>query len=236
MADDKHLNGAYYGPSIPPPEQQRPRRHRGRNCCSCFFSFLWKALLAIILFLVIVFLIFYLIVQPRAFKFHVTDAKLTQFNYTTTNNNNSNNHLLRYNLVLNFTARNPNKKLNIYYDEVEAVAFYDGIPFGSTDVITWRNSFRQYKKSTDRMSGVLSGEHAVVLDRDQVVDFERDMRDGVFDIDVKLHIRMRFRLGDSIGGTTKVKVKCELEVPFSSNNHEKSVTHVFLPTECDVNF
>ena len=118
----------------------------GRSCCCCLFGILWKILVALIVLVGLVFLIFWLVVQPRSFKFQVTEADLTQFDYYT------NNHTLHYNMVLNFTARNPNKKLSIYYDKVEALAFYEDARFANYDVITHMNSFRQYKKSTSPMS------------------------------------------------------------------------------------
>nr|AFK39735.1 unknown [Medicago truncatula] len=104
MADNKQpqLNGAYYGPAIPPPAQPRPRSHRSRSCCCCLFSFFWKLLIALIVLAGLAVLIFYLVVQPRGFKFYVDEANLTEFDYS--------NNTLNYNMVLNFTARNPNKK------------------------------------------------------------------------------------------------------------------------------
>ncbi|KAJ1394568.1 hypothetical protein SESBI_34145, partial [Sesbania bispinosa] len=143
MADKQPpLNGAFYGPAIPPVEQPRYRHHhRGRSCCCCLFGVFWKLLIALIVLFGLAILIFYLIVQPRVFKFYVNKAELTQFDYT--------DNTLHYNMVFNFTARNPNKKLSIYYDKVEALAFYEGSRFANTDVITHMNSFRQYKKSSD---------------------------------------------------------------------------------------
>ncbi|KAK7278729.1 hypothetical protein RJT34_23765 [Clitoria ternatea] len=226
------LNGAYYGPSIPasnnPPHQKHSHR-RGRKCCCCLFKTLCCLLVSIILIIGVAILVFWLVVQPRSIKFHVTDAKLTQFNYT------DNSTPFSYNLVLNFTARNPNKKLNYYYDGVEGHAFYDGVRLASTDVITWRNSFRQHAKSTDNMSGVFSGRRVVVLNHDEVSDFRKDERKRVFDIDVRLNFNIRFRLGDFIGGTTKMKAKCELEVPLSTTKGTTTVT-AFQPTECHVEF
>ncbi|XP_004497665.1 NDR1/HIN1-like protein 3 [Cicer arietinum] len=202
--------------------------NRSRRCCCCLFNIIWKLLIAIIILVVLIILIIWLIVQPRAFKFSVKEAKLTQFNYL------NNNNTLRYNLVLNFTARNPNKKLNIYYDKVEGHVSYDGTRFASTDVITWLNSFRQYTKSTNSMNGVFSGKRVVVFDQNMGSDFERDKKDGIFRIDVKLYFTIRFRLGDFIGGYTKGNIKCGLDVPFGSNGTK--VFNVFEPTTCDVTF
>ncbi|KAG4913582.1 hypothetical protein JHK85_054970 [Glycine max] len=220
MADKQpHLNGAYYGPAIPPAEQPRYRPHRGRSCCCCLFGILWKILVALIVLVGLAILIFWLVVQPRYFKFHVTKADLTQFDYY------SNNNTLHYNMVLNFTARNPNKKLSIYYDKVEALAFYEDVRFANYDVITHMNSFRQYKKSSSPMSAVFTGQQVLMLNNEQVSELNQDKNAGVYDIYVKLYFRIRFRLGDVISNDYKPKVKCHLKVPFSKNG-----TFTLFPT------
>ncbi|XP_057438899.1 NDR1/HIN1-like protein 10 [Lotus japonicus] len=227
MANDQQpLNGAYYGPAIPPSGQPRHSHHRGRSCFCCLFGVFWKILITLIVLVGLVILIFYLIVQPRPFKFYVNEAKLTEFNYT--------NNSLRYNMVLNFTARNPNKKLNIYYDKVEALAFYEDSRFASDDkVITHMNSFRQYKKSSSPMSATFSGQHVMVLDSDQLSELSKDKSAHVYDIYVKLHFRIRFRLGDFIfNNDLKPKVKCDLKVPLDSN----ATFTFFAVTKCDVDF
>ncbi|XP_058768262.1 NDR1/HIN1-like protein 10 [Vicia villosa] len=204
----------------------QPQPHnRCRRCCCCFFSVIWKLIIAIAFILFLIFIILFCIVQPRSFKFSVKEAKLTQFNYTT------NTNILHYNLVLNFTAHNPNKKLSIYYDAIEGHASYQGTRFASTDVPC---SFRQYPKSSSPMSGVFSGQRVMVFDHDQVSDFERDKNDGVFHFDVKLYFTMRFRLGDYIFPYTKGNIKCGLDVPFGSNGTK--LINAFEPTTCEVNF
>ncbi len=137
-------------------------------------------------------------------------------------------------MVLNFTARNPNKKLSIYYDKVEALAFYEDSRFATSNVITHFNSFRQYKKSTNPMSGVFSGQQLLLLDNEQVSKFNEDKRVEVYDIYVKLYFRIRFRLGDVISGDYKPKVKCDLKVPLSSKNG--TTMTFFESTKCDVDF
>ncbi|XP_058786353.1 NDR1/HIN1-like protein 10 [Vicia villosa] len=185
-------------------------------------------LLAIIIVVALIILILFLIIKPQTFKFSVHKAKLSQFNYTTKTNT------LHYNLVLNFTARNPNKNLNIYYDDINGHVSYKGTRFASTDVITRLNSFRQYTNSTNLMSGVFSGQRRVVFDRDQVSGFEHDKKDGVFLIEVKLYFKIRFVLDGFNVGHNKGNIKCGLYVPFGSNGTK--VINAFKPTKCDVNF
>ncbi|KAK7378848.1 hypothetical protein VNO80_04296 [Phaseolus coccineus] len=227
MADKQpHLNGAYYGPAIPPATQPRYRHHHGRSCCGCLFGILWKLLVALIVLVGLAILIFWLVVQPRSFKFHVTEADLTQFEY------NTNNNTLHYNMVLNFTARNPNKKLSIYYDKVEALAFYEDARFSNYDVITHMNSFRQYTKSSSPMSAVFSGHRVLTLDNEQISELNQDKNDGVYDIYVKLYFRIRFKLGDVISRHLKPKVKCDLKVPMS----KIGTLTLFRTTTCSIHF
>ncbi|KAJ7971655.1 Late embryogenesis abundant protein [Quillaja saponaria] len=230
MADKQpQLNGAYYGPAIPPPQQQTYRRRRGCGSCGgCLFSFLWKLILAIIILGGLAILIFWIIVQPRHFKFYVTEANLTQFDYSTTNNT------LYYNLALNITVRNPNKKLSFYHDRNEARAFYGGHRFSTYDVTTHLNSFRQYDKSSSALKAEFKGKQLVFLNNDEVEEFNRQKSAGVYDIDVKFYMRIRFRLGDFITGDYKPNVKCGLEVPFSANG--TSPATVFETKRCRVRF
>ncbi|KAL5060357.1 hypothetical protein RYX36_031961 [Vicia faba] len=231
MADNQpQLNDSYYGPAIPAARGQSNNRYnRGSSGCCTLFSFLWKLVVALIVLFGLIILIFYLIVQPRAFKIYVTKAELTQFHYT--------NSTLHYDMVLNFTVHNPNKKLGIYYDKVDAQAFYEGARFANVDVITHLNSFRQDKKSSDPMSGVLSGQELLMLHNDQVSEFNKDKSFGVYNIKVKLYFTIRFRLGDSISRKYKPKVKCDLTVPLSNNNGT-GFTFIdrLIPTKCDVEF
>ncbi|XP_045794370.1 NDR1/HIN1-like protein 10 [Trifolium pratense] len=254
MADNKQpqLNGAYYGPAIPPPTTQ-PRyspnsycHHRDRSCCSHLFGIFWKLLIALIVLFGLVILIFYLIVQPRVFKFYVTEAKLTQFDYI--------NNTLHYNMVLNFTVHNSNKKHGIYYDKVETRAFYQGSRFANVDVITHMNSFCQYKRSSDPMSGVFSGQRlmcstrhtekaksglvaskyirlpticlylfsslAFPLNNDQIFEFNKDKSLGVYDID-KSH------------GIYDIHVKLYFKIRF---RHGDTISRKYkLKVKCDLN-
>ncbi|KAJ1378470.1 putative NDR1/HIN1-Like protein 3-like [Sesbania bispinosa] len=214
---------ANYDPSIPPAEQPRHRGRRCSSCCCCLFRILWWFFVSIIVLVCIVILVLWILIQPRSFKYHVTEAKLTQFNYTTSN-------ILRYNLVVNFTVRNPNKKLKIYYDVAEANAFYQGSNFSTTNVIMAWRSYLQNTKATDRMSAVFSGQRVMVLDHNE---FNEDKKDGAFPIDIKLYFRIRFKIGDFIPGDMKPKAKCALKVPSSSDG---KMLDAFDPTKCEVDF
>ncbi|KAK7354997.1 hypothetical protein VNO80_14242 [Phaseolus coccineus] len=206
--------------SVPSKERLRTR------CCYCLCKTLWIFLVLIIVLVMLVILVLYIIVTPSSFRFHVTDARLTLFDYTA-------NSTLRYNLVLNITASNPNKKLKIYYDVVQANAFYGGVRFSTTDVNMPWNSYLQDKKSSNLFSAVFSGQRVMALDRKQVSEFHEDDKDGVFPIDVKIRFTIRFRLEAFQFGYYYPRGSCKLKVPFTSKV-EKVAS--FNPTKCQIDF
>ncbi|KAH7512239.1 NDR1/HIN1-like protein 3 [Ziziphus jujuba] len=228
MADKgAHLNGAYYGPSIPPPVQSSHRHGRGRGrgcgCGCCLFRLLCKILIAIVVLLALAFFIFWLVVRPQKMKLHVTEASLTNFNLTADNT-------LHYDLALNVSIRNPNKKLGIYNDNIEARAIYEGARF---DTEVFRNLGLQKKKTTKDLSVVFRGQQLVNLNSKKIAKFNEQKATGVFDIDVKSYLRIRLRLGDFITGDFKPKIKCDLKVPLTTNGVSAGT---FKKTKCDVDF
>ncbi|XP_047167236.1 NDR1/HIN1-like protein 3 [Vigna umbellata] len=202
------------------------KEHLRTRCCYCLCKTLWILLVLVIVLVMLVILVFYIIITPRSFRFHVTDTTLTQFDYAA-------NSTLRYNLVLNITASNPNKKLKIYYDVVQANAFYGGVRFSTTDINMPWNSYLQDKKGTNLFSAVFSGQHVMVFDRNQVSDFHEDTNDGVFPIDVMIRFTIRFRLEAFQFGYYYPRGMCELKVPLTSKG-EKVVP--FKVTKCRIDF
>jgi hypothetical protein len=233
------LNGAYYGPSIPPPQQKPYRRHHNddgcgfcsclcgcfRGCCGCIFncilSIICKILTTIIIIIVILGFLFWLIVRPNVVNFTVTDASLTQFNFT-------NNNTLHYDLAVNITIRNPNRRVGIYYDNIETLALYKDVRFGSQTL----GQFFQHHKNTSFLNPNFKGQQVLPLNSDQISEFDKEKKDGVFDIDVKVLLNVRFKLGLFKSGKAKPKVHCDLKIPLKSSNG-KLLGNGFEATDCD---
>ncbi|TKY53149.1 YLS9 protein [Spatholobus suberectus] len=221
------LNGAYYGPSIPPPRKSYHRPSRGGGClsccCGCIFNcilgLICKILTAVIVVAAVVAVLFWLIVRPNVVKFRVTDAALAQFAY-------GNNNTLRYDLALNVSIRNPNRRVGIYYDDVEALALYQDVRFGSQTL----GPFFQHHKNTTVLSPVFKGQHVVPLGADQVSELDKEKGSGVYSIDVKLLMTVRFKFVLFKTGNVKPKIQCELHVPLKSPNGTDAV---FQATQCD---
>ncbi|XP_010246779.1 PREDICTED: NDR1/HIN1-Like protein 3-like [Nelumbo nucifera] len=224
MADAKqpHLNGAYYGPPIPPQQSyHRPGRGRGCGCGCCLLSLLFKIIITVVVVVGIAVLVLWLVFHPNKVKFHVVNASLTEFNLT--------GNTLSYNLALNMTVRNPNKKIGVYYDRIEARAFYDDVMFGSQTL----TPFYQGHKNTTFLNPVFQGQSPLVLGTSELNDFNTDKTAASFDIDVKLYLRIRFKVGSLKTNKYKPKVKCEFKVPLVTN---RSSVGGFETTRCDIDF
>lgn len=229
MSDQAHLNGAYYGPSIPPPATKRTRSyHRrggGSSCnplsclCGCIFNLVCQIVFTIIVILGIIVLVLWLVYRPNMPKFHVNEATLTQFNLST------NNNTLYYNLAVNMTFRNPNKRIGLYYDRIEARAEYYDRRFATNYLETFYLGHKQEKD----LSTTFSGEQIVVLDND-LSKYDSERNEEVYNIDLNLKLRMRLKVGWA-KPKYKPKFECDLRVPLTSPGRVSSVA--FQRTKCD---
>ncbi|XP_073155630.1 NDR1/HIN1-like protein 3 [Henckelia pumila] len=231
MADAKqpHLNGAYYGPSIPPPSKSyhRPGRGGGSCCCNpfscllnCLCTCVCQILCTILVVVGIVVLVCWLIFRPNEVKFYATGAELTQFNI-------DNNNMLYYNLAVNLTIRNPNRRIGVYYDRIEATAIYEGQRVSTKELVP----FYQGHKSTNYLNAEFSGQQPITLGAGELSDHNQNKISNVYEIDVKLRLRIRLKLGAVKTPRMKPKIECDLKIPLASNGTTTSVV-VFETTRC----
>ncbi|GAB2235900.1 hypothetical protein Droror1_Dr00026345 [Drosera rotundifolia] len=211
------LNGAYYGPSIPPPPNtyNRPGRRGVRGgCClwdcgCCLLSCVCKIIFTVVILTGIVALVFWLVVHPHAIKVQATDALLTQFTLS-----GSGNDTLLYDLTLNFSVRNPNSHIGIYYDVIDLRAYYDDQRFAATEL----TSFYQGKKNTTDLGPVaLQGQNVITVSSGLNSDYSTQQTDGVFDITVKMYLPMRFKIAGVKTVSLKPKIQCDLKVPLRTS-------------------
>lgn len=222
MADKQpHLNGAYYGPSVPPPPKTYHRHGHGRGCACCLFTTFLKLLIAIVVVVGLAVLILWLVFRPNKLKFDVTGAELTQFNVT--------GNQLHYNLALNLTVRNPNKRIGVYYDVIEASSFYKDQRLNTQ----WLPPFYQGHKTTTVLSPDFAGQPVVLLAGEKLAEFNAEKLAGAFDVDVKLRLQLRLKFGAVRIGKFKPKVNCEMKVPLKSNANSFTF---FQTTGCDFDF
>ncbi|KAK4432613.1 NDR1/HIN1-like protein 10 [Sesamum alatum] len=235
MGVDPMSNGAYYGtypqrppPKLPPPPRQSRSRDDGCCCCCCLFkclcSCLFKSICTcicqIICILVvlagIVLLILWLILRPTNIASHTTDASLAEFNLT--------GGTLRYNLAINIAVHNPNSRVQIEYEKIEAEAFYWGERFAIEEL----EAFSQATNSTSSIKAEFKGLDLVALDDDGVSEFTEEKNSGMFSIDVRLHLKIRPKLWLIKGGTMRPSIHCETKIPLSSSGK------TYQSQSCDV--
>ncbi|KAI3863362.1 hypothetical protein MKX03_023302 [Papaver bracteatum] len=176
------------------------------GCCAllcCFPRCMCNIILSILTTLGLAVLIVWLIFRPiNPLKYHVDNASLIQFNVT-------GNDMLHYELAVELSLRNPNTKIGVYYDQIEARALYDGQRFDSVML----TPFYQGHKNTTILHPVFKGQR--LLPNVQGA-YDKDVSDGKFNIEVKLVIKMRYKAGDVETIRVNPGYKCELEVPLGS--------------------
>ncbi|XP_047313220.1 NDR1/HIN1-like protein 3 [Impatiens glandulifera] len=220
-----HLNGAYYGPSIPPPSKTHHRHGRGSCCgclCGCLFSLIFKILCTILVTIGLIVLVLWLVFRPNQVKFYATDATLTQFDLSTTNNT------LYYNLALNLIIRNPNKRVGVYYDQIEASAYYEDERLQTKDL----QRFYQGHKNTANVSTEFQGQSVVVLQGSDRTSYDSEKLSGIYSIDLKLKLRIRLKAWWFKTPRFTSKVECDLKIPLNSNMNGGS----FQSKRCDIDW
>lgn len=74
------------------------------------------------------------------------------------------------------------------------------------------------KNTTDLGPVVFKGQNAVVLGVEQDGDYQTQKGNGEFEIDVKLDLKVRFKIGLIKTHTFKPKIKCGLTVPLDGDS------------------
>ncbi|KAK7290305.1 hypothetical protein RIF29_04623 [Crotalaria pallida] len=109
---DNPIENGYQHPPTQPPQRTFPVNHskppKKRSCCCKFFCWIFSILLILIVAIAITAGVLYLVFRPKLPKYSVDKLGITQFN-TTGNNSLS----VTFNVTI--TARNPNKKIGLYY-------------------------------------------------------------------------------------------------------------------------
>ena len=164
---------------------------------------------------------------PKELEFTVTNAALTEFNFSTTPNN-----TLSYNFSLNITIRNPNKKGGLYFDRMQVIANYSESTF-SVVTLTSTPFYLGAQNVTVLNSIVLQGQQSVLLEEKDLAKYSLETSYGVYSVDVNLALRLR----DVMFRKRKVhleppKIECNLEVPLRNKSRfkAKSCINVYIFT------
>ncbi|GAB2224707.1 hypothetical protein Droror1_Dr00005475 [Drosera rotundifolia] len=142
-ADRKSAYGfRYFFKHIKPYQTQR-RHHRNRlsRCCSCLLgTILFVFVFTFLILIAITALVLYFVYQPEFSTFTVTNLAITRFNLTA-------QFSTSFNLIV--FARNPNKKIQFYYDPIRVFIYSDQIDIGDENF----PSYYQGTKNTTEIGG-----------------------------------------------------------------------------------
>lgn len=73
----------------------------------------------------------------------------------------------------------------------------------------------------------------MLLGTSELSAFDTEKTAGVYSIDVKLYLRVKFKVGKIKTWRFKPKVECDLKVPLSSSGTSAGA---FQTTKCDIDF
>ncbi|XP_074566228.1 NDR1/HIN1-like protein 1 [Curcuma longa] len=161
------------------------------------------ALIVVFLILLTILIIWLLLFRPTRPEFYLQDASVQQFNLTAGDSN-----ALTFVLNVGLSSRNPNDRVGIYYDKLDAFAAYRGqqitgctaLPFGYQghhDASVWWP--------------FLVGE-GVPLAEYTAVAMERDAAAGLLLLDVKIDGRLRWKAGPWTYGHRHLHVDCPASI------------------------
>ncbi|PQQ09025.1 hypothetical protein Pyn_12860 [Prunus yedoensis var. nudiflora] len=132
--------------------------------------------------------LFYNLQEP---EFNVTNAFLTQFTFDT-----ATDQSLHYNLTLDITITNPNKRVGIEYRDIQAIAMCGHKTFALLS---------------------LGGKQLVRFEEAQLCQCKSETIAGIYSIDLQLALRVKTRYGMSFKGrSNKIGVLCKLLVPLTT--------------------
>jgi hypothetical protein len=208
-----------YGPG--PAHNNNYYQRRTRPSFLCRLIIIASAVFAI---MGIVFFIAWLILKPRLPEFRVDSASVSQLNVTSSS---------ELTATWNFTlfVRNPNTKLNLYYDRLQA-----SVSYGRDDILSMTSlqPFFQPKRNETRVLVRFSVVDEYV--REKVATRISDEKAiGSVGFRVRVIALVKFRSGIWWTRQRLLRVYCDrVQIGFGSNNGTGSLTGQSVPCEVDL--
>ncbi|KAJ4951938.1 hypothetical protein NE237_028770 [Protea cynaroides] len=154
----------------------------------------------------LVFLV-WLILRPSKPEFYLNEADIYQLNLSITPD-----HLLNSSIRITLLSKNPNKKVGIYYDQLQVYASYKG------QQITLYNSlppFYQGHEDINLLTVSLLGPGLPVAPS-FAYQVGRDQTAGRLILNLKVNGRLRWKVGTWVSGRYRFNVDCLAIMAFGS--------------------
>ncbi|GFQ07447.1 protein yls9 [Phtheirospermum japonicum] len=194
-----------YAPLKPP---------KKKSCCKKCLCWTISLLLLIILILGIVAAVIYFVFQPRIPKYSVDSMRITQFNLSSDNS-------LAATFNVNITARNPNRRIGIYYEGGSHLrVLYRGTRLCQGSL----PRFYQGHRNTTVLNVMLAGQTRDAAGLLQSLQAEQQAA-GSIPLNLRGRVPVRIRLGKLKLMEWKFLVRCRLMVDSLSADNVVRITN-----------
>lgn len=188
-----------------------------RCCFGCILTFACQIFCTFLVFVAVVALIVWLLFRPTNLEFHADGASLADFRLDRSNT-------LLYELAVNISARNPNERLQIRYEGIEASAHYKEHWFAGEVLPRFSLDTGSTRAITSAFRGQRTG---FTLGDEERAEYEKEKNSGIFSIDVKVQLKIRAQLWIVPAPfSLKPSFVCPISVPLSSSGK------TFQGTDC----
>lgn len=185
-------------PPLPPPPPPPPRRPSP-------FRIIVRVFIGVCVFIGVLALLIWLIYRPRTIQVAVATATLARFDLNTTSIFTP--PVLSYNLTVMLSVSNPNRRVSVYYDQLQAAGLYQEERFGRAALPV---SFQGTRRA-DAVPALLVGDTPMGFGDSGVAAFGEDRRAGVFPVDLWVEGTVRYKFGELMTTTANtLTIKCHL--------------------------
>ncbi|KAF3779243.1 YLS9 protein [Nymphaea thermarum] len=163
--------------------------------------------ISVIVSIVMIIVIVLFTLHPSKTKFSLQEADIYKMNL-------SSNYLLSSVMQVTVVAKNPNQRVGIYYDNLEAYVVYRGQP------ITVHSSFAPFYQGHDGvnvLSSWMSG-NSIPVSPSFGDDISIDRSAGKLQMNVKLTGRVRWKVCTWASGHHSLEVDCDAFLAYNANN------------------
>ncbi|KAI4307740.1 hypothetical protein L6164_030894 [Bauhinia variegata] len=199
-----------------PPQRTHPVAYskppKKRSCCCKFFCWTISILLILIVAIGITVGILYLVFRPKLPKYSVDSLQITEFNLSGDNN-------LSASFDVRITARNPNKKIGIYYEGGSHIgAWYSDTKLCEGSL----PKFYQGHRNTTVLNLALTGQTQDATGLYNTLQ-QKQNETGNIPLDLKVKQPVRVKLGKLKLFKVKFRVRCRLLVDSISANNQITI-------------
>lgn len=157
--------------------------------CFCAISFAILSVIAVAIFVT------WLAIRPHKPKYHLDSGAVSRLAIS--------NGTITTTMNFNISSRNPNERVGIFYDSMEALVLYDTVKIANASV----PKFFQSQKNTTVISPVVRGQSVHVVPG-TFTGLKAESLTGQLVLEVKLIARIRFQVARWTSRHYKMRVSC----------------------------